>query len=185
MYEFAICVIIYISLKNNKVNQAEAFALLLLSYFAITPFYGYANEWFPLKDVGGNWIKENFENHYTMTNILRVLQHLFLSITIFFTVYKDRRAFIPTLINTVIIVLYLSSCLFIFQLDSLDIQRFISINRVGLGLLVLLSLIDYGDRAYDRIYSTRVFTSGGYLSRLYSVFAFRTLLEEKKESEVI
>jgi hypothetical protein len=166
--------------------QSIAFTLLLLTFFVKVEVANYIYQSFPILTDEGKWISENLNIHYILSNSSRIFQHLLLTIVIYRYIYTDRRSFIPILINTMILVLYCFSNLFILLVDSFDIQRVIFNYKLITGSIVFLSLIDYGDNVYDRLYSSRLFTNNKYLSRLYSACAFRISEKEaKKESRIV
>ena len=146
---------------------------------------------YPLK-IEGKWIAENTSINFILNNSARIMQHLIITFVLYFSIYKDRRCFLPILINTVILVLYCLSNIFILFSDSFVIQRFIfegSRDFLGflspMSILVFLSLIDYGNNIYDRVYNNRIFTNNKYISRLYSTLTFRSIEKEAKKDRGI
>jgi len=177
--------IILVSFFLNKKKQSLVFLLLLVTYLLKVESKDLIYVVYPLKD-GSKWVNENISMNFILNNSARILQHSLLTVVIYIYAYKDRRCFIPILINTMIVVLYtLSNSLILFS-DIYEIQRFIYDYNILTGFIIILSLFDYGDKFYDRLYSYRVFTNNKYIGRLYSTLVFRIIEKEaKKESRVV
>ena len=184
MYILSVLLLIVISFFLKKKDQMYAFLLLFFLFLlkSLVTDLIYLN--YPLKD-GNVWILENSSINFILNNSSRIIQHLTITFFLFLFIYKDRRCFIPILINTVILVLYTLSNLFILFADSYAIQHVIYGYRYVLGSIVVLSLFDYGEYVYDRMYSNSLFTNNKYVSRLYSIFAFRCIKEDAKRKESI
>lgn len=108
-------------------------------------------------------IEFDFKNErYLINNSTRIIQHICLIFIVLKVTYKDHRAILPILLSTVIVVLYCLSNILIlnYPLDSVnphvngsrDIQKIIYSSRVILGSLSVLSLIDYGDNVYGKLF---------------------------------
>ena len=172
-----------------------AFLLLLATYYLKSEASGLIREYYPIlciieecgiinhaHEFGDVWLPESYSMHFFLLNLSRVVQHSIITVVLYLYIYTDRKSFIPFLINTMIVVLYSSSSLVIFFTDNLDAQRIIVGYKEIFGSLVLLSLFNYGNNFYDRLYNRRVFNTNKYISRLYSVIVFRKF-EKKAEKE--
>lgn len=185
MYDSILLSLIFLSIVFKRKEQFYAFALLFVLYLLKIESTEAIYSFYPLK-IEGKWIAENTSINFILNNSSRIIQHLIMTFALYFFIYKDRRCFIPIIINTVILVLYCLSNVFILSIDSYDIQRFIYSYSLIMGFVVFLSLIDFGDIFYDKVYNNRVFTNNKYISRLYSTLAFRVVKEKaKKESGLI
>jgi len=179
-YEIILSLLVILSFLFKKNHQAMAFLLLLGTFYLKAFSTDFIATLYPLKN-GGVWITENIDINFVLNNTARIIQHLFITFIIYLYIYKDRKAFIPILINTMILVLYCASNMTILFIDSYDLQRIIFSYKEILACIIFLSLLDYGNVFYDKLYTNRVFTSGKYISRLFSAIAFRQLEKEKKE----
>lgn len=184
MYDSILLSLIFLSIVFKRKEQLYAFSLLFILYLLKIESTDVIYSFYPLKSEG-KWIAENTSINFILNNSSRIIQHLIMTFVLYFFIYKDRRCFIPLVINTVILVLYCMSNVFILSIDSFDIQRFIYNYSSIMGFVVFLSLIDFGDIFYDRVYNNRVFTNNKYISRLYSALAFRVVEKEAKEESRI
>jgi len=102
-------------------------------------------------------IKVNFSDDKTtrffLNNTVRIIQHLIMTISFFYFIYKDKRSIPPILINTMIVVLYfVSNILILF--DEWYVQIIIYNYKTLFGCLVIISMVDLGHGFYERIFSS-------------------------------
>lgn len=139
LYSTLLISIILISGKDQK----KVFAVFLLIYLIKILFSDYVST-FEIK-----------ETRFYLNNSFRVIQHLSLTILISKFIYKDHRAIIPTLINTMIVVFYSLSNIAIFY-NNWQFQYIIFDYKELFGGLVLLSFFDYGDKIYNGLFGNFV-----------------------------
>lgn len=89
---------------------------------------------------------------FLINNFTRTIQHIVLIYIVLKVTYKDHRAIIPWLLSTVIALLYILSNFYIFTYESREIQKIIYAVRIPLGILSLLSFVDYGDKFYGKLF---------------------------------
>lgn len=107
------------------------------------------------------------DTRFLLNNTLRVIQHIFMSYIIYYHIYKNHRSIAPFFVNTMISVLYTSSNVAILS-NNWVIQNIIYDHKMILGFLIMLSMVDYGDKVYGRIYGNFANSNNKYISRLFT-----------------
>jgi hypothetical protein len=135
---------------------------------------------FLIKIVFSNFVSffEIKETRFLLNNSFRIFQHLFLSVIITKYIYKDHRAIIPILINTMIVLLYSLSNIAIFY-DSWSVQFIIFDYKLIFGSMVILSFIDYGEGAYNGIFGDSVNINNKYIRSFDSIPNYENNLQKK------
>jgi len=108
---------------------------------------------------------------FFVANSLTIIQHIFIIVFVIKYSYSDHRAIFPFLTSTMISVLYSISCIVILQYPMNEVVGVELINEISknngsryvqkiiysavyfLGSIGMLSLIDYGENIYARVYS--------------------------------
>ena len=181
MYVYVIIAIILCSLIFYKKEQSIAFATLLCTYLLVSPIYKFVGDIYPLQ-IANTWQYDNLKTHYFITNSIRIVQHLAITFILYFFVYKDRRSFIPILVNTLIILVYCFCNLLLFVEESNYAgQRFLYEFKYIFSTFIFISLLDFGNSFYDRVYTFSVFKSSKYMRSISTTFNLLQNKEENKE----
>lgn len=105
-------------------------------------------------------------DRFIVNNTSRIVEFLLMSLFIY-KIYKDRRTVIPVFILSSISVVYFASIIFILY-NNWNVQNIIYNYRYFFGALVVFSFIDYGNKFYDKLFNSRVFSSK-LVSNLFNV----------------
>lgn len=166
-----IMAIIGIRKNFNNSKWGQFFTCLLFSFL----FLG--------KSLISDWALNEFDfknQRFLINNSARIVQHLLLILLVIKITYKDHRAILPLVISTVIVVFYCISNMFIlsYPLDSVnavvngsrDVQKVIYSIKTPLGMLSLLSLLDYGDNVYGKLFRNINISRNTFIGNLLPSF---------------
>lgn len=168
IYTLIILFFILASFVYNKKDQMKVFILFMAACFIKWVATYYVNK-FGL-DVN---------DRFLANNTLRVIQHTFLSFFAYYAIYSDYRAIPLFFVNTMISVFYTASTFGILS-NNWVLQNVIYDYRYVMSAVIMLSMIDYGDKVYAKTFNYFSNTPFKYLNNI-SKYYYSQINDKKTE----